>query len=301
MSKTITPMHRVKDNMDIIKSEVNKFNQFKIYDLNKKSGGKFYQEYLGFNTIEDLKTTKGINSDYILIFELKEDTNIKSKQKYQSFAFSFHKIKEDIEDVLVTTSIKNKNKIVSQTYHFNFFKIKLKEFKDIVKQIDQNEIEQRPGIIFSLFKEIFEPYAYTKKDDKKWKQHIKYKYEDVLKDIVTEKNNVDNLKLLFENENETVGKILTSTTEYKEISELEDQIKNLKKKLKEKKENYSKIVEAKSIIKNNLFKKYQKDKNTIDIKIDYFKKEIYKDFEVKPFLSESIKKEILEYFFNKIH
>lgn len=111
--KKPTPMSRLKTPITEFKTVMDNII-IKDYILNESKPK--YNPYGGDNGWGG--TSKGVENEFLRIFETRKE---------KSFAFIFNNIKKDLDQVLITVTMKLKNKYVQRTFSYNEFKTKLKE------------------------------------------------------------------------------------------------------------------------------------------------------------------------------
>lgn len=237
MNQEITPMKRYANQIQELRSNLG--FDFKELTLNKSKSKNYYGHGENY-------TNKGVESDFILIFQCPDLENY-------SFAFSFQFYDLFKDEQYVDISIKKGNKedsiIQSQRFTLENFKNHLNDFNRWFTQNSKHKVE--PSSIFNHFSTTF----LNKELDINNEIKIYHKELNSFIDKKTKEFNVDNLLIAHETAQtdllktqKYIEKTILNSPEYKSIRKLEDEVNMLNRQLANNRASLEKSLQLQKLI-----------------------------------------------------
>lgn len=268
MSNEMTPMKRLSNGINQLRNHVKVF--FKEVNLNKSAPK--YNPYAWRDG--DSSYSKGVENDFIMIFSC--------KGLEPSFAISFTYIDLPVESQRIEVSIKkgkdNKSIVTSGEMTLEDFRLKLNEINKTFEEKSYLKNRDETTILETI-SEVFLKQTYDLKGE------IKQAEKDIkkLREAKRKEYDIENLEIsVVETTNAYVGaekkakKAINNSVEKQEVDDLEKQLVEARKKLKEKttqietKYQLEKLNEEKHKAKNALIQATEKMTKEIDSQIDKF-------------------------------
>ena len=264
MSKVITPMKRLKGQIDNLK--MNLAEEY-IYEAKDKREGRIDYASSYWGDREEPKVIPQIISDHIIFFNTKEKkyTETKLYENY-SFAISFDFFNKESNEQSVQLSYFNEedNLIHSKPFPVEDFK---EYIKDLNKALKQLSISPRT-IAFEKVKEIVDNNPYDIKQDvikaeNEIKSFLQNKKEEI--GFNEAKLEADKNSSRFEKVNNIINSTIESSEEYIELQAIEKRAKELKEKIE---------IERKSLQKSYNFRELREKKSKTDTILNMKSKEL---------------------------
>ncbi len=264
MSKVITPMKRLKGQLDNLKNNLEEEYVFEAKD--KRQGRVDYaSSYWGDR--EAPKVIPEIISDHIIFFNTKEKKYTETKlYKNYSFAISFDFFNKESNEQSIQLSYFNEedNLIHSKPFPVEDFK---EYIKDLNKALKQLSISTR-AIAFEKVKEIVDNNPYDIKQDvikaeNEIESFLQNKKEEI--GFNEAKLEADKNSSRFEKVNNIINSTIESSEEYIELQAIEKRAKELKEKIE---------IERKSLQKSYNFRELREKKSKTDTILNMKSKEI---------------------------
>lgn len=230
MSKVITPMKRLKGQIDNLK--INLEEEYTHTSKEKREGKIDYDSsYWGDRT--EPKVISEIVSDHIIFFNTKPKNDQGGiPYKNHSFAISFDFMNKELEEQSIQFSYFNEeNKLIhSKPFTVEEFKEHLKNLNKFIKSLD---ISPRT-IVFEKIKDIVESNQYdinidVKKAENDIELLLKKKKEEIKFDEAQKEANKNNER--FQKVSDIIKSTIENSDEYKELQEIEKRQKELKEKI----------------------------------------------------------------------
>ena len=264
MSKVITPMKRLKGQIDNLK--MNLAEEY-IYEAKDKREGRIDYASSYWGDREEPKVIPQIISDHIIFFNTKEKKYTETKlYKNYSFAISFDFFNKESNEQSIQLSYFNEedNLIHSKPFPVEDFK---EYIKDLNKALKQLSISTR-GIAFEKVKEIVDNNPYDIKQDvikaeNEIESFLQNKKEEI--GFNEAKLEADKNSSRFEKINNIINSTIESSEEYIELQAIEKRAKELKEKIE---------IERKSLQKSYNFRELREKKSKTDTILNMKSKEI---------------------------
>ena len=230
MSKVITPMKRLKGQIDNLK--MNLAEEY-IYEAKDKREGRIDYASSYWGDREEPKVIPQIISDHIIFFNTKEKKYTETKlYKNYSFAISFDFFNKESNEQSIQLSYFNEedNLIHSKPFPVEDFK---EYIKDLNKALKQLSISTR-AIAFEKVKEIVDNNPYDIKQDvikaeNEIESFLQNKKEEI--GFNEAKLEADKNSSRFEKINNIINSTIESSEEYIELQAIEKRAKELKEKI----------------------------------------------------------------------
>lgn len=246
--QNITPMGRLKDTTNELKEVLYRFitNELTLNESSPK-----YNRYAG--QWAEGGSTKGVENEFLRIFHTNDD---------KSFAFIFNNIKLELDKVIITVSIKDKEDFLTKSFNFNDFKVLLKELVKTLKILDKANalnidtvyltIEEtfkikEQGDNDKIVRELCKKIKSQDKKTQKELDKLNLKAEDVKKEItkcktkITKETNIIKKELKYDELKETY---LEAQRNFKAVErEINKKDNDLKKKL-----NLNELIRSETLI-----------------------------------------------------
>tara|TARA_B100000073_G_C23732195_1_gene571170 strand:- start:2036 stop:2902 length:867 start_codon:yes stop_codon:yes gene_type:complete len=264
MSKVITPMKRLKGQIDNLK--MNLAEEY-IYEAKDKREGRIDYASSYWGDREEPKVIPQIISDHIIFFNTKEKKYTETKlYKNYSFAISFDFFNKESNEQSIQLSYFNEedNLIHSKPFPVEDFK---EYIKDLNKALKQLSISTR-AIAFEKVKEIVDNNPYDIKQDvikaeNEIESFLQNKKEEI--GFNEAKLEADKNSSRFEKINNIINSTIESSEEYIELQAIEKRAKELKEKIE---------IERKSLQKSYNFRELREKKSKTDTILNMKSKEI---------------------------
>ncbi len=264
MSKVITPMKRLKGQIDNLK--MNLAEEY-IYEAKDKREGRIDYASSYWGDREEPKVIPQIISDHIIFFNTKEKKYTETKlYKNYSFAISFDFFNKESNEQSIQLSYFNEedNLIHSKPFPVEDFK---EYIKDLNKALKQLSISTR-AIAFEKVKEIVDNNPYDIKQDvikaeNEIESFLQNKKEEI--GFNEAKLEADKNSSRFEKVNNIINSTIESSEEYIELQAIEKRAKELKEKIE---------IERKSLQKSYNFRELREKKSKTDTILNMKSKEI---------------------------
>lgn len=250
MSKVITPMKRLKGQLDNFK---NNLEEEYLFEAKDKREGKIDYDSAYWGDRKEPKVISEIISDHIIFFNTKPK-NDKGGMPYDnhSFAISFDfNNKEANEQSIQLSYFNEEDKLIhSKPFSVEEFKEHLKALNKFIKELDKSP----RTVVFEKIKNIINSNTYDiNQDVVKAENEIELllnkKREEIKFNEAQQEAEKNNSR--FQKVSDIITSTIESSEEYKELQEIEKRQKELKEKIKSQTEslqtsyNFRELREAK--------------------------------------------------------